>query len=96
MGKHFLRKITKAECRWTDITAPKHKHKYSVEANVELSQPDGIYYFHAMKCAYCSSFKCISTEGSMHGYMQKPIADLPTIKLYTSHKSISFKEAKLT
>ncbi|MGN0438759.1 MAG: hypothetical protein ACI4F4_09575 [Lachnospiraceae bacterium] len=95
MGKLYLRKTAKAEGCWTDTTAPKHKHNYSIESNVELSQPDGIYYFHVMKCAYCSSFRCIPTEASMHGYIPKPIEGLPTVKLYRTHKSIGLKGARL-
>lgn len=95
MGKIYLRKIQDSECRWTDKSAPKHKHNFSIEANVALRTPNYIEYFHVIKCASCNSFKCIPTKGSMYGFINTPIEGLPTVKLYSSHKIIGFRNAVL-
>lgn len=95
MGKNDLRKYLYEEQRWSDKTAPKHKHNYIIEVNVEVAQPNGVFYFHAMKCEFCNTFKCIPEEGAITGYIKKPIENIPTLKLYKSHRTLSFKGAIL-
>ena len=95
MGNNEVRKLIANEQRWTDKTVPKHKHDYNIEVNVEFAQPRGVFHFHALKCTRCSSFISIPKEGSAIGLIKEPIAGLPTIKLNSTHKTLSFKDAKL-
>lgn len=95
MGNNGLRNYLHKESRWTDKFASKHKHNYCIEANVELSHPICTLYFHVMKCEHCNSFRSIPKQGSVTGMIEAPIKDLPTIRLYKTHKTIGFRDAEL-
>ena len=99
MGYTQIRRLCKNEARWTDKSASKHKHIFSVHAVARLKRSDGrCEYFDVMKCKHCNSFKGIPREGSSSGFISGDNYEsgLPIIKLKSSHSYIiGFKDATL-
>lgn len=84
------------QSKWTDKTAPRHKHDFSIESCVELHKPrNSVYYYHVMKCRHCNSFKGIPREHAIDGYCSSRIEDLPLIKMKSPHSMIGFEDAVL-
>ena len=95
MGKTKVRQLLAHQRHFTDKTAPKHKHEYCIECNVELVTPRWTSYYHVMKCVDCNSFNSIPEEHNNIAIMKQPIAGLPVLKLNKSHKLLGFDGAEV-
>ena len=69
-----------------------HKHDYSIRAIAEISSFSGVTRHLVNKCRFCSSFYCISQEGSMSGFVEEYDESVPIIRLHTNHKFVDFKD----
>lgn len=96
MGNTAVRRYINQIIKWSDKTAPRHKHSFTVEACVELLQEGyvGVSYYHVMKCEKCNSFRGISKQGAVNGYVPSKIDGIPLITLYKSHKTLGFEGAE--
>lgn len=94
MGNTKIRKLIAQESKWTDKSAPKHKHDFSVPAIVHVHMSSGADLSYSVtKCTHCSSFvnaKSISSKiDSRHLAGEE-------VHLYSPHKwIIGFKDVKL-
>lgn len=92
MGNAKINRLIKQYCRWSDKTAPRHKHNYTVHAVAQLRRDDGFTvrfeYYDVMKCEHCNSFITIPKEFSVYGFIGDTLInnDLPIIKLRTGSK----------
>lgn len=96
MGKNAIRQLSNQLGKWTDKSAPKHKHNFIVPINVKLIQgcdKNRITYYHVMKCEYCNSFVSVPKQGAMNGFIKEPIDNLPIMELHRSHKDMGFNGA---
>lgn len=93
MGNTKLRRLINQQQKWTDKTALKHRHRFSIHTLLQLRHADtGRYtYYNIMKCNRCNSFKSIPSPGAIDGF----IADisnidltLPVLKMYTPHRNL--------
>jgi hypothetical protein len=90
MGKNFIRQLDK-ERKWTDKSAVKHKHDFSVDAIVQLRNKNFIFYYRVTKCSCCNSF----IDAKIIPHDEEIDYSLPLIKLYRSHQSIGIRDAIL-
>ena len=102
MGKNFIRKYIVEQTKWTDKSAPKHKHIYNTHAVCVITYKDTLHsYVDIMKCQHCNSFKAIGKpeQGNALGYiLDEADVDfsLPKVYLYTTHPNkIGYKDAML-
>ena len=94
MGNTKIRKLINQESKWTDKSAPKHKHDFSVPAIIYMHMSSGaVLSYSATKCTHCNSFtnaRFISSKATM-----QPLAG-EEIHLCSPHKwIIGFKDVKL-
>ena len=94
MGNTKIRKLINQESKWTDKSAPRHKHNFTVSAIVHVHMSsEVILSYSATKCTQCSSFvgaKSISLKAG-----RQSLAD-EELYLYSPHKwIIGFKDVKL-
>lgn len=92
MGSTKVRQVLSEQRHWTDKTAPKHKHDYCIECNLEVLSPYGVHYYHVIKCNQCNSFNSIPKERNNIGLIKQPIAGLPTLKAITHRKTLEFRD----
>lgn len=102
MGKNAIRRLLTQGSKWTDKTAKRHKHDFSVHTILRLRRNNGfqefIEYFDVTKCKHCNSFKTNSKEGSSNGFISDDNYDrsLPLLKLKTNHMWLmDFKDLSL-
>ena len=94
MGSQQLRKIIRKMQRFTDKSAPRHKHNYSIHAIARVrTKRNDLHYYEVMKCKYCSSFEAISHQGAPNGLilfneLHHIDKSLPVINLTTNHDFI--------
>ena len=97
-GRNSIRRLLKSETVWKDREQLKHKHDFSIHqvAEVTYGNPElgrqFIGYYDVMKCRYCNSFKAISRDGAIDGYMPGYVynGSLPLIRLYKSNKTLGY------
>ena len=94
MGNAKIRKLIYQESKWTDKSAPKHKHCFATSAVVYVHMSSGeILSYTATKCTHCSSLINARFISSKVDY--PPLAD-EEIHLYSPHKwIIGFTDATL-
>lgn len=81
-----FRKIQR-QYKFNDKSAPRHKHSYVVDAIAELHRERSYTSHHQIKkCDKCNSFYCIPTKGGMDGFIREFDAELPVVRIKTSHK----------
>lgn len=94
MGNTKIRKLIAQESKWTDRSASKHKHTFTVPVKVHVRMSSGVTLsYSATKCTQCNSFvgaKSISPKTDI-----QPLAE-EEIHLCSPHKwIIGFKDTKL-
>lgn len=86
MGNTKIRKLIYQESKWTDKSAPKHKHCFATSAVVYVHMSsEEILSYSATKCTHCNSFinaRFISSKAD-----NLPLVD-EKIHLYSPHKWI--------
>lgn len=91
MGNAKIRRLIREQRRWTEHTAPIHKHDFSKHAIVCVKSADGfVGHYDAKCCFYCHSFKdaVFTTE---------PDNSLPMLIYETSHNfRIGFSDLTFT
>lgn len=100
-GRNNIRRLLKSETIWKDREQIKHKHDFSMHSIAEVTYGDPalgrqfIGYYDVMKCRYCNSFKAISRDGAIDGYMPGYVynGSLPLIRLYKSNKTLGYSGA---
>ena len=94
MGNTKIRKLINQESKWTDKSAAKHKHDFSVPAIVHVhTSSEVILTYTVTKCVYCNSF--IKAKFSSSKTIMQPLAG-EEIHFYSPHKwIIGFKDLKI-
>ena len=79
MGNAKIRRLIKEQRKWTEHTAPIHKHDFSKQVIVCVKSADGfVGYYTGTCCLYCHSFDdaVFTTE---------PDKSMPMLTYKTSH-----------
>lgn len=94
MGNTKIRKLIAQESKWTDRSASKHKHTFTVPVKVHVRMSSGVTLsYSATKCTQCSSF--VDAKSISSKLNRQPLAG-EEIHLYSPHKwIIGFKDVKL-
>lgn len=92
-----LRRLIAQSTKWTDKSADRHRHDFSVHAVVKMRSKGYVRFYDVMKCSTCSSFHCIGKEGNVSGLLKESEVDcsLPVIILERNHFAIGFNDASL-
>ena len=100
MGNAKIRRLCHSEAKWTDKTAVRHRHSYTVHAVARIEYTDTVAYFDVMRCNLCNSFKGIPRPGSVCGILGTDLnlnMDLPVIRLKSSRgMRIGFNDLTLS
>lgn len=93
-GNTKMRKYQEQNGRWTDKSAAKHKHDYSVPVLVKVIcqyTPQYPYHYFAMKCRYCNSFHTMPILSNKTGFIRDDLVrgyyeqyDVPVLTLESS------------
>jgi hypothetical protein len=94
MGNTKIRKLIAQESKWTDRSASKHKHAFTVPVKVHVRMSSGVTLsYSATKCTQCNSF--VDAKSISSKLNRQPLAG-EEIHLYSPHKwIIGFKDVKL-
>ena len=94
MGNTKIRKLIAQESKWTDRSASKHKHTFTVPVKVHVRLSSGVTLsYSATKCTQCNSF--VDAKSISSKLNRQPLAG-EEIHLYSPHKwIIGFKDVKL-